>query len=224
MKKDFVNNLLKTIIVFLCYFLYSNVISSVLTSVGISNTILISFFADLIFLLGIVFVYKDILSSGLNDIKKNYEFKNILKKVFFWVIIIFVFNIIMGVITDIIWPNNVLDNNTKAVRSIENVFYVIFKTMIFSVIAEELVYRTSIRQILSSKTIFIILSAAIYALMNFIFIGFESKFLVVDILSYFLPALIFSYAYTKNNDNIILLMLIKFVYQLIPLTLLLLSV
>ena len=210
--------LIKTLLVFISYLLYSNVISVVLSTFKITNTTMLSFLADLIFLVCIIFVYKDNLKKDFQNLKKDYKISNIIKTVIIWVVIIFVFNILMGAITEMIHPNMATDDNTNAMSTMfkTSMSYSLFKTMIFAVVAEELLYRESISDVVKNKYIFIIISSIIYTIMNFIFVGFESDIIVMDILSYFLPALLFSTAYVKNNNNIIILMLIKFTYNLIP--------
>ena len=128
------------------------------------------------------------------------------------------YNTLWLIIEPKIWiEDETFDSNTL------NLTYKIFKTMVFAIVAEELIFRESISDVIKNKWVFILVSASVYTLINFAFVGFSSKTIVLDILSYFLPALLFSYAYTKYNNNIILLMLIKFTYQLVPLTLLLIK-
>lgn len=210
--------LIKTLLVFISYLLYSNVISVVLSTFKITNATMLSFLADLIFLICIVFAYKDNLKKDFENLKKDYKISSIIKTIIIWVVIIFVFNILMGAITEMIYPNMATDDNTNAMSTLfkTSMSYSLFKTMIFAVVAEELLYRESISDVVKNKYIFIVISSIVYTIMNFIFVGFESDIIVMDILSYFLPALLFSTAYVKNNNNIIILMLIKFTYNLIP--------
>lgn len=226
-QKNASEKLIKTLLVFICYLLYSNVISIVFSTFNIVNTTLISFVADLIFLICIVFAYRENLKNDLKDLKENYKVIDAIKTVVLWFAIIFIFNICMGVLTDLLWPaaSNMQDGNTKLLfdSNTLNLTYKIFKTMVFAIVAEELIFRESISDVIKNKWVFILVSASVYTLINFAFVGFSSKIIVLDILSYFLPALLFSYAYTKYNNNIILLMLIKFTYQLVPLTLLLIK-
>lgn len=210
--------LIKTLLVFISYLLYSNVISVVLSTFKITNATMLSFLADLIFLICIVFAYRDNLKKDFENLKKDYKISSIIKTIIIWVVIIFVFNILMGAITEMIYPNMATDDNTNAMSTLfkTSMSYSLFKTMIFAVVAEELLYRESISDVVKNKYIFIVISSIVYTIMNFIFVGFESDIIVMDILSYFLPALLFSTAYVKNNNNIIILMLIKFTYNLIP--------
>lgn len=210
--------LIKTLLVFISYLLYSNVISIVLSTFKITNATMLSFLADLIFLICIVFAYRDNLKKDFENLKKDYKISSIIKTIIIWVVIIFVFNILMGALTEMIYPNMATDDNTNAMSTLfkTSMSYSLFKTMIFAVVAEELLYRESISDVVKNKYIFIVISSIVYTIMNFIFVGFESDIIVMDILSYFLPALLFSTAYVKNNNNIIILMLIKFTYNLIP--------
>lgn len=210
--------LIKTLLVFISYLLYSNVISVVLSTFKITNATMLSFLADLIFLICIVFAYRDNLKKDFENLKKDYKISSIIKTIIIWVVIIFVFNILMGAITEMIYPNMATDDNTNAMSTLfkTSMSYSLFKTMIFAVVAEELLYRESISDVVKNKYIFIVISSIVYTIMNFIFVGFESDIIVMDIFSYFLPALLFSTAYVKNNNNIIILMLIKFTYNLIP--------
>lgn len=216
------NNLIKTILVFLCYFLYSQAFTSLFGS-----SIAVNFIADIIFLIAIVIAYKENLKRAFRNLKKEYSLGKIIKTIILWVVIILVFNMVMGMLTDVLAPNSSLtvDDNTKAVEGLLQIstLYTVFKTMIFAIVAEELLFRESVHDVVSNKWLFILVSSLIYTLANFAYTGFDDHFLVISLLSYFLPALLFSYAYCKNHNNILVLMMIKFVYQLIPLTIMFIS-
>lgn len=229
-----INKLLKTILMFAFYFAYTNIASLICQILGVSYDLTITLYADSIFMLIIVFVYQNNIKKDLKDLKKNNSWKKLLKTIFIWVIIIFVFMMISGVITELFFPglgksNDILDNNTQKIVDLYNIssFYTIFKTMIFGVIAEELLFKESVRNVINNKWLFIFISAIIYTIMNFIYTdlsSFSLKFLLIYIvLINFIPFLLFSTAYIKNNSNIVILMLIKFVYNLIPLTILILG-
>ena len=90
--------LIKTLLVFISYLLYSNVISVVFSTFKVTNTTMISFLADLIFLVCIIFVYKDNLKNDFENLKKDYKISNIIKTVIIWVVIIFVSTIVAYII------------------------------------------------------------------------------------------------------------------------------
>lgn len=212
--------LIKTVSVFFIYFLYSYILNLLF-----DGSITASFIADLLFMFGIIFAYKDNLKDDIKKLKSKYNIKKIIKTIFLWIVVIIFFNFFMGIITDLIFPGAQLDENSLSIRKLfsVSVFYTIFKTMIFGVIAEELLYRESVYDIVKNKWFFIIISSFVYTILNFAFTELNDQNLLLSILTYFLPALIFSTAYYKNNCNIIILMLIKFTYQLIPLTLMFIS-
>lgn len=212
--------LLKTISVFFVYFFYSYILNSLF-----NGSIIASFIADILFMIGIVFAYKENLKEDIKTLKNKYNVGKIIKTILIWVIIIIFFNFFMGFITDLIFPNAQLDENSLSIRNLFGVsaFYTIFKTMLFGIVAEELLFRESIGEIIKNKWLFIIISSLIYTIINFAFTGLNDQNLFLSILTYFLPALIFSTAYYKNDKNIIILMMIKFIYQLIPLTLMFIS-
>lgn len=216
-------NIIKTSLLFLTYLIYP-MFESNLTNFLSINSIFSSFFLDVVFLLGIVFIYRKEIKESINELKQ-FKLSIIIKKIVLWIGIIFLSNMIMGITTELLCPNLSIDDNTNALSSLYEIstYYTIFKTMIFAIIAEELLFRKSVFDLTDNKFIFIIISSVIYALITFIFNGFPVNNFLIYFLMYFIPGIVLALTYIKNNNNIILLMLIKFFYQLIPLTILLLS-
>ncbi len=219
------NKIIKMLITFICYLAYFRLTSIICSAVGLKNDIVISFIADLIFLIGVVFAYKNNLKSDYKRLKKDYKISKIIKVVLLGALVIFVFNLLMGALTELIFPNLAVDSNTESITNLKSIslVYTIFKTMIFAVVAEELLYRETISDVIDNKVVFILASSIIYTIMNFIFVGIDSKLIFFHFFIYFLPAIIFSIIYVKNHNNIIILMFIKFTYQIIPLTIMLLG-
>lgn len=217
--------LLKLIVIFLVYFIYTTVVSSILNVFGITDQVIAVFIADLLFFLGIVILYKDTIKEGfLNFIKEL----SLSKKILFivkWVVILFVINILGGIITEMIFPALAEDGNTDSIYSIASIstLYAIFKTLIFAPIAEELIFKKTVRELISNNLSFIITSSLIYALVNIMYTDI-TYLTIIDLLRYFVFSSVLSYIYVKNKDNIFMPMLIKFFYNLIPLTILLLGI
>lgn len=214
--------LLKLIVIFLVYFVYTIVITSVLNVCGIVDEIITVFIADLIFFLGIVILYKNDLKQGFITFIKEFS---ISKKVLFiikWVAILFAINIIGGIITEMIFPSLESDGNTTSIYSLASIstIYTIFKALIFAPIAEELVFKKTIREIINNNTLFIVTSSLIYALINIMYTDI-SVLTIFDMISYFAFSAVLSHVYIKNKDNIVMPMLIKFSYNLIPLIIML---
>ena len=213
-------SLIKAILIFIIYFVYSNAFFSIF-NILFKNSSIAYLLSDILFIAIITYFYKD---SIIRDWKKINKIKktDLLKKVFGWFFIIFVSFILMGLIINEISPNYVskLDSNTDAIKQLA-LYYSIFKTMIFSIYAEELLFKKSISEIINNKVLIVIVSTIIYSLVLLLYSGLNSEYLLLDFIKYFTIYLLFSIAYVKNDNNIITLMLIKLVYQIIPLIILL---
>ncbi len=218
-KKTEFKKLIKTITVFLIYFGYSYVFSNILINLGL-DTILSAFIGDFIFMIFIIFMYwKDIKEDFSNLSKKcNNKIGKLIKLVLMWFIILFISKILVALILETFIPNLSIDENTSKIYKIADLsfVYIAFKTMIFAVIAEELLFRESIRKIIKSDILFILISSLLYTLMNFLYADLNIMYIGIYLLLYFIPALIMSFAYIRNNDNILLIMLIKFFFNLVP--------
>lgn len=222
MKKNAkVIGLLKTVSMFLLYFIYTYFVGMVMTNIGIKDTTIGMFVADAVFLVVIVWVYARNIKEDFKRLKKDFSPGKLVKTVLLWVVIMFAVNFIMNMLS----PTLTTDENTTAIYNLATIslIYTIFKTMIFTTIAEELLFRESLSEVIDNNVIFIIVSALIYTIMNFIFTGEVTGNIFVYMLLYLVPGLLFSYVYTKHDRNILLIMLIKFCYNLIPLVLLLLT-
>ncbi len=228
LSKNNINVLLKTIIVFIVYLFYTKFISAFFNMIGLTDSIMQMFIADLLFLIGIVLVYKDSIKQGFLDFKNNYKTSKKITVVLKWTVIIFVVNMLMGMLTELFFPNAVAggDDNANAIYSLFDIssIYTIFKTMIFAVIAEELVFKKAIRDVFKNNILFVIISGLIYVMMNFAYTDLTQSYIWMDMLGYFMFAVITSIAYIKNNDNIFIVMMIKFLYNLLPLTIMILGI
>ena len=210
----------KVILLYVIYFLYTMLGSMLASKLNISNSAYIMMPADVLFLVFSVIMYKDNLKNDFQKLKET-KFLKTIGIILLGIISIILLNGIMGVITDIIVPDLNMDSNTSAMLSLLRTSPIdaFFKVLVFAPIAEEILFRESISTCVKDNILFIIFSALIYTMMNFIFNS--STLTLVDLLVYFVPALLFSFIYVKNNRNIIIVMIIKFVMQFIPFIMLL---
>ena len=210
----------KVILLYVIYFLYTMLGSMLASKLNISNSAYIMMPADVLFLVFSVIMYKDNLKNDFQKLKET-KFLKTIGIILLGIISIILLNGIMGVITDIIVPDLNMDSNTSAMLSLlrTSPIYAFFKVLVFAPIAEEILFRESISTCVKDNILFIIFSDLIYTMMNFIFNS--STLTLVDLLVYFVPALLFSFIYVKNNRNIIIVMIIKFVMQFIPFIMLL---
>lgn len=217
--------LLNAILVFLVYFIYTSLVSNILNLVGITDDIITIFIADLLFFLGIVILYKNDLKDSFLRFRKDFKGKEKFFLILKWVIVLLIINIVGGMLTELISPDlaNTQDSNTSSLFKLASIssLYTIFKTILFAPIAEELVFRKTVRTVISNNTLFIIVSSLIYALMNIVYAEITLSVLLT-LIPYFILSCVLSFVYTKY-DNIIITMIIKFCYNLIPLSILLIS-
>lgn len=213
---------IKVLVIYLIYFLYTYLAGYAISALQIKNSSIVMFFADLAFLLLIVFVYRKELKEDFSFLKQDFPVKRIVKNVFLGIVAMFTLKMVMGMVTEIIAPNPNLDGNTLAILDLLKTapYYAIFKTMIFASIAEEILFRKSLSKILTSNVVFILVTSIIYTLMNFVF-NSSAGISILDILMYFLSAVVLAGIYIKNDRNIYIVMLVKLVIQLIPFIMLL---
>ena len=216
------NSMIRAVVLYLVYFLYTVVASSLVSALNVANTAYVMMPADILFAVFAVFMYRKGLKECVQKLKKKKVLK-IIGSVAIGVVAIFALNIIMGAVTDIFFPEYAVDSNTGAMLDLlkQSPVYAFFKVLIFAPVAEEILFRESISSCVKNNVLFIFLSAIIYTGMNFVFSTDALTFL--DLLIYFLPAVLFSFLYVKNDRNIIVIMLIKFIMNLIPFAVLLLG-
>lgn len=212
--------MLKLVGIYLLYFLYSKIAGFFAQTITLMNGKAIYLIFDLFFLCFICFLYYKNLKKDFEDLKKNFSFKKILFIVLFYIGASFLVNILFGLIRMTFFPDVVLDENTQSIQNLALVspIYAIFKAMIFGVIAEEVLYRESLSECVSDNLLFILISSLIYTILPFVFSTQDIS--VMNLLSYFLPSLLISTIYVKYNRNIFIVMIMKFVYNLIPLAIL----
>lgn len=220
MKKENMLNLVKVICLFIIYLIYSNLFNQVFDLLNIKNSIITMFAGDVFFLFMIMGLYwKEMKESliNLDKSKKKFVFK-ILKGV----VLLFVVNLVAGMVSELIAPISSADDNTKSIYSLSELSftYTLFKTLFFGVIAEELLFKQSIRSIIPNNVLFIVISSLLYAIMNVIYGDLNSPYLLTDALSYFAVSATLASIYVRNNDNIVLVMFVKLFYNLIPMCLL----
>ena len=216
------NSMIRAVVLYLVYFLYTVVASSLVSALNVANTAYVMMPADILFAVFAVFMYRKGLKECVQKLKKKKVLK-IIGSVVIGVVAIFALNIIMGAVTDIFFPEYAVDSNTGAMLDLlkQSPIYAFFKVLIFAPVAEEILFRESISSCVKNNVLFIFLSAIIYTGMNFVFSTDALTFLKKKI--YFLPAVLFSFLYVKNDRNIIVIMLIKFIMNLIPFAVLLLG-
>ncbi|MEI3508421.1 MAG: CPBP family glutamic-type intramembrane protease [Bacilli bacterium] len=159
----------------------------------------------------------------MKDIKDFHKSHKIWKRIGIivaGVVILFLVTHVVGIILDFIFPNATVDENTTTLYSL-NTVYTIFKALIFSVIAEELVFRKSISEVIDNKVAFVIISSIVYSATNIIYSDLSNLSVWINAIIYLCTYLTLSIIYVKNKDSVYPVMVMKFVLNLFPVIILL---
>lgn len=224
MKKVSVENkykLSRSIIVLLVYLLYTIVFDSISGMFNMTNKIIVSFIADVCFLAFVLAMYKDKLITDINAFHQKTKFSTRVLVVGGWVLIILAANI-LGSFSGSLIANVKQTDNNLALFMLPYI-YTFFKTLIFSSIAEELVFKQSLRDVIDNNIIFIVVSTILYATMNIAYTDLEGLAILANMLPYALFAVVTGILYLKYKDNIYVVMTVKVCYNIIPFVILLLG-
>ncbi len=160
MKKILQNKLLVTIIVFIIYFTF------IVFNIINTNLTLGNFFAHLLLLLILVFIYFDDLKKDWKEYKGKK--KNVLTILLFFVIFYVLGTIFSNIIIDfynsITGGSTLLDSSQNTIYSLFDkvplgTLFVFFFTIVYVPIVEELVFRKSLGNIINNKVLFVIMSS-----------------------------------------------------------------
>ena len=221
MKKILGNKLVKTLLIFILYLSYSKIFELLL-----GQGILCSLLGDILFLIGILFYYKNNLKEDYKEWQKI-PFKKRILSILGYIGCIFLLGIITGIIIELFIPDaaNSTTDNAEAIANLFNVsfVYTLFKTLIFASVAEELVFKEAIHDIIDNNWLFILVSSLIYATLNIIYGNLDNSFLWLDFIQFFSFSLVLSTAYVRCNNNIFMVIFIKLIYNLFPTILLILT-
>ena len=137
------------------------------SSMGNKSKILYMLMCNLIFLFGLLYLYKDTIIRDAKSFFKNFS-KNIDVSLKYWVsgfLIMIVSNLILTYVL-----KKPLAGNEEKVRELIDMFplYMIFQTLIYAPFTEELIFRKSIFDIGLSKWVYALMSGLIFGLLHII--------------------------------------------------------
>ena len=212
------SKLFTTLLLFLIYFVYVNIITSIF-----GNSISVVFLSEFLFLFGIIYVFRKKIKEDYQKIREKKIWKQVLRSILFALLLFVIYVAVGAVLTSIFPEMGVDDGNTVAIYSIYNIdtIYTIFKTLIFAAVAEELLFKESIRSIIKPNVLYVIISSVIYAFVNIMYNDLSLMITWLNMIPYLLFAILLNIIYVKNDNNICLVMMVKFFYNLIPLAVLL---
>lgn len=153
---------------------------------------------EIVILLIICLVYKDILIKNFKDFKKNKEkyFKKYFK---YWLLLMACMMLSNFIIMCL--NGGEIANNEQGIRNIftKNPIYVYISGVIIAPIIEELTFRLSIRKIFKTDKLFIIMSGLIFGCAHVIG-QTETLIDYLYIIPYSIPGFIFGYLLVKTNN------------------------
>lgn len=171
---------------------------------------------DLITLIIVIYAFKNELKDSFNNFKKN--FKDYMKYLLFSLVIFAYLSAIVAIICNLIVGE--IPDNQSALEQY-NYLYLIFGSVIFAPIVEEIVYRGILRKFIKKDKLFIFISAILFGFAHVI--GSSSPIQYIYVLDYGLSGLYLAFLYTKYN-NIYLNISAHFFINLIATTSMLLRI
>jgi len=196
--------ILKNILIFISYFIFDITIKAIISLLGINymsfnydQKMLTTFIISIFYLLIILFLYRKELFIDLKDFKNNYK-KYISKYIIIYligVLLMIIGNTIISKIT-----NQSLSGNEIEIRErITNYpLIMIFSTIIYAPIIEEIIFRKSIKNIFKNKYLFIIISGLIFGILHIT--NFKDLNEILYSIPYIIIGLDFAYIYYKTNN------------------------
>lgn len=158
----------------------------------------------------IVLIFNKRLVKDFKDLKKHHQeyFNKYLKYWFLAIGLMMVSNAIIMAIN-----GGDIANNQKAIENMFNKapIYILFSSVIFAPICEELVFRLGIRNIFKNDFIFIFISGLFFGSLHVI-TSYNNYIDLLYIIPYSIPGWVFAYTLTKS-DNIYVPMGLHFMHN-----------
>lgn len=215
-----VKNIQKSLIIILIYFIYSQVFGTIINSLfktDMNTNWIVSMVLDIFFIIFCVIYYKDEIQEDINELKDETKKKiiTIIKYMGLSFLITFACAILGSVIEYVSKTTIELQNDISV--SDLNVVYRVFRTLIFATIAETIIYNQTIRKMIDKhKVIYVLVSCLFYALMNIIYQpihGWTDLYVIIFYMSRILPYCLLH----VKTENIVMIMIMKFIYNAIVL-------
>lgn len=196
--------ILKNILIFLSYFIYDILFKAILYAFNINyytldikNKIIYTIIIGVIYILILIFLYRKELKEELKDYKDNYK-KYLSNNIIIYligVLLMGVSNIIISKIT-----HQSLAGNEEITRGLIKLYpiYMIYSSIIFAPLVEELIIRKSLKNILKFKYLFIILSGLIFGLLHIS--DYKDINEILFSIPYIIMGIDFAYIYYKTNN------------------------
>lgn len=198
-----IKEIIKFILIFLLYLLYSDIIIIILTKLGVNIKVLpnnlkiaIMFLINLSLMIMLFIFYSKSIKENLKDLKLN--FKSYIKDNFKYYVIGLLIMIISNIIISFFIEGN--STNETLIREYINIMpiYMIFSSCIYAPFTEEMVFRKSLRNCFNNKVLYILLSGLIFGSMHLL--SASNLIELVFLIPYSSLGCVFAYMYYKTNN------------------------
>lgn len=198
-----IKEIIKFILIFLLYLLYSDIIIIILTKLGVNIKILpnnlkiaIMFLINLSLMIMLFIFYRKSIKENFKDFKSN--FKTYIKDNFKYYVIGLLIMIISNIIISFFVEGN--STNETLIREYINIMpiYMIFSSCIYAPFTEEMVFRKSLRNCFNNKVLYILLSGLIFGSMHLL--SASNLVELVFLIPYSSLGCVFAYMYYKTNN------------------------
>ncbi len=198
-----IKEIIKFILIFLLYLLYSDIIIIILTKLGVNIKVLpnnlkiaIMFLINLSLMIMLFIFYSKSIKENLKDLKLN--FKSYIKDNFKYYVIGLLIMIISNIIISFFVEGN--STNETLIREYINIMpiYMIFSSCIYAPFTEEMVFRKSLRNCFNNKVLYILLSGLIFGSMHLL--SASNLVELVFLIPYSSLGCVFAYMYYKTNN------------------------
>lgn len=204
--------LLISVSVIIFYSLWTQLINIIKELFNHSFDSTLEFIFNSILLIGLIYIYRNDLKNYLKDFKKNTK-KNILMILIFSILIIVLVPIINLLINNIFKIDGGTANDNSLLESFRNnPLKIGLMTIIYYPIVEEIVFEKTLKDVISNKWLFMVLSSLFFWYYN---IAFSTDFTLVAIAGsfyYFAVGLVKAYTFNKT-DNLFVPIFIKVIYN-----------
>ena len=198
-----IKEIIKFILIFLLYLLYSDIIIIILTKLGVNIKVLPNnlkiaymFLINLSLMIMLFIFYSKSIKENLKDLKLN--FKSYIKDNFKYYVIGLLIMIISNIIISFFIEGN--STNETLIREYINIMpiYMIFSSCIYAPFTEEMVFRKSLRNCFNNKVLYILLSGLIFGSMHLL--SASNLVELVFLIPYSSLGCVFAYMYYKTNN------------------------
>lgn len=179
--------------------LIASIFGDNINNFSLIGKVIISLISNLIILAILIFIYKDTLIKDFKNFFNKNISENLELSFKYWLLgfgIMIVSNLILTVIT-----NGGIAGNEESVRKLIDIapLYMLFDVAIYAPITEELIFRKSIRDFISNKLVYCLVSGLIFGGLHVIS-AINNPIDALYLIPYSALGISFAALYTKSNN------------------------